>query len=242
MADSRDRWGRLDTAPERVAPARWAGRAHRVDRQADTAAGIVEGTAHTMADTLERADTLAAPRWARLHYMADMGHRVRGWRATALVLVLAEPLLSAAHPPETVSPGYRYCPAARRAGSVGRHRPRTAYHRGAWRSRSAGRMFHPKRFYPLHAQSLRLAALDRYVALSITERAPANVATDYIRREYSILLIRTLVRPGLASETPPGLSATLPGAGRARATILPNGDGGWHASGSGSPSPCRGGG
>ena len=85
-------------------------------------------------------------------------------------------------------------------------------------------MFHPKRFYPLHAQSLRLAAHNRYVALSITERAPANVATDYIRREYSILLIRTSVRSGLASETPPGLSATLPGAGRAWATILPNGD------------------
>jgi hypothetical protein len=47
----------------------------------------------------------------------------------------------AAHPLER---RWSFCPAVQNVGLVVRRIPDTVYHQGAWQSRNAGRMFHPK--------------------------------------------------------------------------------------------------
>jgi len=59
--------------------------------------------------------------------------------------VLLAPLVARLASEQAVAPLEPDCPAVQKGGSVVPRRPDTLDHPGAWRSRNAGRLFHPRR-------------------------------------------------------------------------------------------------
>lgn len=210
-----------DTARRARTADRWADIAgsvsDRAPELADTPVGLavarlalslrMADRGHTAMQAMNRRE----PAWSSRQHWLAAPWVAAGTRALSLrAYPLAYPQVRLApHPPGTLRLRYLcylYCPAARQAGSVGRRRPGTASHPSAWQSRNAGRLFHPKRLHPLTAQSLRLAAcwpLFRFVALSITERAPADTPDQRHTRhtqEYATQVIRAVIRLGSERE------------------------------------------
>jgi hypothetical protein len=130
-------------------------------------AGQADIPDHTLgvADTAHRADRVGRVdkaqevlrHLARLRYTAGTDHTVSGQREVAPIqtmerlvvsMVVAErplPLeawLATPQAPALLEPD---CPAVQNGGSVVPRIPDTLDHPGAWRSRNAGRLFHPRR-------------------------------------------------------------------------------------------------
>lgn len=68
------------------------------------------------------------------------------------------------------APWEPHCPTLQDFGSIARRTPNTGYRQGVWRSRNAGRVFHPRRFHPLQTRALESAAGYSLFAMRDTDR------------------------------------------------------------------------